>query len=183
MTAELDRCHALEMLGYTARQAQFLVRVALHGGYFLRRQYVAFTGTRHGQATVRFLARCVAREHVRVLPYGRDGHVFHLSARPLYAAIGEEDNRNRRPAEWDAVLRKLMTLDFVLAHPTGTVPGDRSGEGGAASRTTDSIRRLAPPELPAEAHRWTGDDTLLCRQDAVVPAWRRCTRVDRVRGY
>ena len=26
----------------------------------------------------------------------------HLYARPLYAAIGEEDNRNRRPAEWDA---------------------------------------------------------------------------------
>jgi hypothetical protein len=80
MTADLDRCRVLEMLGYTARQAQFLVRVALHGGYFLRRQYVTFTGTRHGQATVRFLARCVAREHVRVLPYGRDGHVFHLSA-------------------------------------------------------------------------------------------------------
>jgi hypothetical protein len=94
------------------------VRVALHGGYFLRRQYVTFIGTAHGQATVRLLARCVAREHVRVLPYRRDGHVFHLSARPLYAAIGEEDNRNRRPAEWDAVIRKLMTLDFVLAHPT-----------------------------------------------------------------
>jgi hypothetical protein len=44
-------------------------------------------------------------------------HVFHLYARPLYAAIGDEDNRNRRPAEWDAVLRKLMTVDFVLAHP------------------------------------------------------------------
>jgi hypothetical protein len=118
MTADLDRCQALEMLGYTARQAQFLVRVALHGGYFLRRQYVTFTGTAHGQATVRFLARCVACEHIRVLPYGRHGHVFHLCARPLYAAIGEEDNRNRRPAEWDAVIGKLITLDYVLAHPT-----------------------------------------------------------------
>jgi hypothetical protein len=106
------------MLGYTPRQAQFLVLVALHGGYFLRRQYVTFTGTPHGQATVRFLAHAVAREHVRVLPYGRQGHVFHLYARPLYAAIGEEDNRNRRTAEWDAVIRKLMTVDFVLAHAT-----------------------------------------------------------------
>jgi hypothetical protein len=60
----------------------------------------------------------VAREHVRVLPYGRHGHVFHLCARPLYAAIGEEHNRNRRLAEWDAVTRKLMTVDFVLAKPT-----------------------------------------------------------------
>jgi hypothetical protein len=118
MTVDLDRCHALEMLGYTARQAQFLVLVARHGGYFLRRQYVTFTGTGHGLAAVRFLAQCVAREHIRVLPYGRQSHVFHLCARPLYAAIGEEDNRNRRPAEWDAVIRKLMMLDFVLAHPS-----------------------------------------------------------------
>jgi len=116
MTAHEVRCQALEMLGYTPRQAQFLVLVALHGGYFLRRQYVAFTGTPHGQAAVRFLTHAVSREHVRVLPYGRQGHVFHLYARPLYAAIGEEDNRNRRPAEWDAVVRKLMTVDFALAH-------------------------------------------------------------------
>jgi RimJ/RimL family protein N-acetyltransferase len=118
MTVDIDSRHALEMLGYTARQSRFLVHVALHGGYFLRRQYVAFSGTGHGLAAVRFLAQCVARDHVRALPYGRQGHVFHLFARPLYAAIGEEDNRNRRPAEWDAVMRKLMTLDFVLAHPT-----------------------------------------------------------------
>jgi hypothetical protein len=118
MTAHDVRCQALEMLGYTPRQAQFLVLVALHGGYFLRRQYVAFTATPHGQAAVRFLAHATAREHVRALPYGRHGHVFHLYARPLYAAIGQEDNRNRRPAEWDAVIRKLMTVDFVLANPT-----------------------------------------------------------------
>src|SRR5690349_4621481 len=117
MSVESDRCQALEMLGYTARQAQFLVLVALHGGHFLRRHYVAFPGRGHGLAAVRFLAQCVARDHVRVWPYGRHGHVFHLFARPLYAAIGEEDNRNRRSAEWDAVIRKLMTLDFVLAHP------------------------------------------------------------------
>ena len=173
MTAHDVRCQALEMLGYTPRQAQFLVLVALHGGYFLRRQYVTFTGTPHGQATVRFLAQCVAREHVRMLPYGRHGHVFHLYARPLYAAIGEEDNRNRRPAEWDAVIRKLMTVDFVLAHPTARFLATEDGEGGAAPRTTDSVRRVAPPELRAEASQWPDDDTLLRRQDAVVPGRRR----------
>jgi len=118
MSLDLVRRQALEMLGYTPRQAHFLVLVALHGGYFLRRQYVAFTGRAHGQAAVRFLSHCVAREHVTVFPYGRQGHVYHLCARPLYAALGEEDNRNRRPAEWEAILRKLMTVDFVLANPT-----------------------------------------------------------------
>jgi hypothetical protein len=117
MTPDKDQSQALEGFGYTARQAQFLALVALHGGYFLRRQYVTFTGRAHGQAAVRFLANAIGRAHIRVLPYGRQGRVFHLYARPLYAAIGEEHNRNRRAAEWEAVLRKLMTVDFVLAHP------------------------------------------------------------------
>jgi hypothetical protein len=120
MMASAERGRALQRFGYTARQAQFLALVALHGGYFLRRQYVAFTGRAHGQAAVRFIAHTTAREHVRALPYGRHGHVFHLCARPIYAAIGEEHNRNRRLAEWDAVMRKLMTLDFVLARPEAT---------------------------------------------------------------
>ena len=139
------------MLGYTPRQAQFLVLVALHGGYFLRRQYVAFTGTPHGQATVRFLAHAVRREHVRVLPYGRQGRVFHLSARPLYAAIGEEDNRNRRPAEWDAVIRKLMTLDFVLAHPTARFSATEEEKVALLRERLGSVRRVATPELRAQA--------------------------------
>jgi len=110
--------HVLEAFGYTTRQAQFLALVAVNGGYFLRRQFGAFTGRTHGLATVRFLDGAVTRGDIRSLPYGRQGRVFHLCARPLYAALGQEHNRNRREAEWDAVVRKLMTLDFVLAHPT-----------------------------------------------------------------
>jgi hypothetical protein len=117
MTPDAERVRALEGLGYTLRQAAFLVRVALHGGYFLRRHYVAFTGASHGQATVRFLAQAIARGHVRAHAHGRAGHVFHLQHRAVYEAIGEGDNRNRRPAEWEALTRKLLTLDFVLATP------------------------------------------------------------------
>lgn len=118
MSAGDQTVQALETFGYTTRQAQFLALVAVHGGYFLRRQFAAFTGRTHGLATVRFLDRAVSRGDVRSLPYGRQGCVFHLCARPLYAALGQEHNRNRRQAEWNAVVRKLMTLDFVLAHPT-----------------------------------------------------------------
>lgn len=118
MSADDQTAQALEALGYTTRQAQFLALVAVHGGYFLRRQFLAFTGRAHGLAAVRFLERAVTRGDVRFRPYGRQGRVFHLCARPLYAALGQEHNRNRREAEWDAVVRKLMTLDFVLAHPT-----------------------------------------------------------------
>ncbi len=120
MMATPERPPIFERFGYTTRQAQFLELVARHGGYFLRRQYVMFTGRAHGLATVRFLRHALAQGHVRALPYARHGHVFHLHARPLYAAIGEEHNRNRRSAEWEAVVRKLMGMDFVLAHPTAT---------------------------------------------------------------
>src|SRR4029453_1680503 len=96
----------------------FLTLVALHGGYFLRRQYVKFTSAGHGLAAVRFLNKMSAHGHVRQLPCGRHGAMFHLCARPVYAALGQEHNRNRRPAEWIAVVRKLMTLDFVLTKPT-----------------------------------------------------------------
>lgn len=119
MTTHEQRCAAIETFGYTPRQAQFLVRVALHGGYFLRRQYLMFTGTAHGLASVRFFARAIERHHVRALPIPRLGHVYHLFARPLYAAIGEEHNRNRRLVESEAVTRKLMALDFVLSTREG----------------------------------------------------------------
>jgi hypothetical protein len=113
----VETAHVLEAFGYTTRQSQFLALVAVHGGYFLRRQFVAFIGRSHGLATVRFLDRAVTRGDVHFLPYGRQGRVFHLCARPMYAALEQEHNRNRREAEWDAVVRKLMTLDFVLARP------------------------------------------------------------------
>ena len=54
MTPAVKQASLLEPFGYTTRQAQFLALVALHGGYFLRRQFVAFTGRTHGLATVRF---------------------------------------------------------------------------------------------------------------------------------
>jgi len=53
--------HVLEAFGYTTRQAQFLALVAVNGGYFLRRQFGAFTGRTHGLATVRFLDGAVTR--------------------------------------------------------------------------------------------------------------------------
>jgi hypothetical protein len=63
MMSDIERSRALAYFGYTSRQAHFLTLVALHGGYFLRRQYVQFTGCGHGLAAVRFLAK--ARAHGR----------------------------------------------------------------------------------------------------------------------
>lgn len=113
-----ERMRPLLRFGYTPRQAHFLTLVALHGGYFLRRQFVRCVGGRHGLATTRFLAKARDHGHIREQPYGRHGSVFHLSSRPVYTALGQEHNRNRRRADWFPVLRKIMTLDFMLTQPT-----------------------------------------------------------------
>ena len=39
-----DRVRALEPLGFSERQTRFLVTVALHSGFCLRRHYMAFAG-------------------------------------------------------------------------------------------------------------------------------------------
>ena len=60
MTFE-DRVRALDPLGFSSRQTRFLVTVALHGGYCLRRHYTAFAGIRYGRVVRDFLDALVTR--------------------------------------------------------------------------------------------------------------------------
>lgn len=108
---------ALTTFGFTERQAAFLVTVALHGGYCLRRQYAAFAGVGYGKNVRDFLDHLVARRVAARITYRADrGHIYHLFARPIYAALQQDDNRNRRHASPALIARKLMLLDYVLSH-------------------------------------------------------------------
>src|SRR5690606_22737937 len=49
--------------------------------------------------------------------FAHNRQVFHLRFRPLYRAIGDENSRNRREHQPQAIKARLMALDFVLAHP------------------------------------------------------------------
>src|SRR5690606_37539711 len=69
-----------------------------------------------GASSVRFIRRAVAAGHVRSTRFSNRTEVYHLFARPIYRAIGEEDNRNRRSRPVYSIKAKLMALDFVLAH-------------------------------------------------------------------
>jgi hypothetical protein len=114
-----ERVHALEPLGFSKRQTRFLVTVALHSGFCLRRHYTAFAGLKYGAGVRDFLDRLVARRLARRLDFRPDrGHVYHLHACAIYDAIGQNDNRNRRRTSAALIARKLMLLDYVLGEPT-----------------------------------------------------------------
>jgi hypothetical protein len=117
MTLE-ERVEAIAANGFTARQARFLVTVALHSGFCLRRQCEAFAGIQYGKNVRDFFDRLVSRRWASRLTLRADrGHVYHLHARSLYRAIGQEDNRNRRQASSAQIARKVMLLDYVLSRP------------------------------------------------------------------
>lgn len=118
MTFE-ERVRALEHLRLTDRQTRFLVTVALHSGYCVRRQYLEFAGVRYGKNVRDFLDGLVFRGLALRFTYRLDrGHVYHLHARSIYRALRQDDNRNRRVASPALIARKLMLLDLALAEPT-----------------------------------------------------------------
>jgi hypothetical protein len=113
-----DRAAAVAKLGFTDRQARFLVTVMLYSGVCMDRQYCAFAGIRHGQKTHNFFAELVNRRFATVYrcAHGR-ARLFHVQRRGLYEAIGERDSRFRRPTPIARSIERLMLLDAVLGSP------------------------------------------------------------------
>src|SRR5262245_8670923 len=97
-SVSISRVSSLRDYGLTQRQREFLVTVMVHSGCFLERQYCEFTGTVRGQNSREFMARLVARGFARAIEPGpvRRGRLYHVHHKPLYEAIGQADNRNRR---------------------------------------------------------------------------------------
>jgi len=116
LQTDSERIASLGCLGYTEREARFLSLAALHSGYFLRRQYREFLAQDDGGSVAQLIEKVVARKHVRVFTYHHKTQIYHLGARPFYAALGQSDNRNRRQHEPITIKGRLMALDFVLTH-------------------------------------------------------------------
>jgi hypothetical protein len=110
------RVSALGGFGFTQRQREFLVTVMVHAGCFLERQYCAFSGTVRGQNSREFIARLLARGFARAIEPGpvRRGRLYHVHHKPLYEAIGQADNRNRRVRTLGRMVERVMILDAVL---------------------------------------------------------------------
>jgi hypothetical protein len=106
----------LQQYGYTHEEAQFLSLAALHSGYFVRRQFNEFLGQQRGGNAQRFIEKLLRRRHAQCERYQTNQFVYHIRGKGIYASLGQRDNRNRREKAPFTIKRKLMCLDFVLAH-------------------------------------------------------------------
>ena len=114
--ANAERMEAIAAFGFTERQARFLLNVLLHSGVFVERQYCTFAGIVHGQKSTDFIKTLVERRFATPITTGKlhRGRMFHVHYKPLWAAIGEPDNRFRKPTAQGRMIERVMLLDAVL---------------------------------------------------------------------
>jgi hypothetical protein len=121
-----------------------------HSGVFLGRQYAAFAGITHGQKVHDFIERLLVRRFARPIELGTTGRtrIFHVHYKPLYAALGEPDNRNRRRVAIVRTIQRLMILDAVLADRSVTWLGsEHEKRRYFMKRLDDSLRDNEYPRL------------------------------------
>lgn len=100
----------------TDRQARFLVTVMLHAGVCLGRHYCTFAGIAYGRKMHDFYSGLLEAGFATVRPCRHNtAKLYHVHHKPLYAAIGEPDNRHRKPVPLPRAVERLMLLDGVLA--------------------------------------------------------------------
>ncbi len=125
---DYDPISSLEAIGYLEREASFLYLVAIHSGYFLRRQYSQFAQCDRGAIPTRFLEKASRLRHLRVIECGQGRHIYHLASKPIYEAVGRPESQNRRIKGDSYIKVRLMVLDFVLAHLSTNVLEDEAGK-------------------------------------------------------
>ena len=113
------RDRKLEPLGWTGQDAEWIALVGLHSGVFTRAQFCHYFHT-HRKRAERFvkvlLDRKAAVESEWPLVNG-GGKTCRISSNAIYRALDVENIRHRRKASKPVVMRRLLSLDFVLEHP------------------------------------------------------------------
>ncbi|MCX6544511.1 MAG: hypothetical protein NTV05_08865 [Acidobacteria bacterium] len=86
-------------LGFTERQARFLVLMLEHSGVCLPRQYRAFAGVAHGRHSLAFFAKLIAGglATTDLAAPAHAGRICHVQYKPWYRLLGEPDHRHRKP--------------------------------------------------------------------------------------
>ena len=113
------RDRKLEPLGWTGPDAEWIALVCLHSGVFTRAQFCDYFDTYRKQAH-RFVKALLDRKaavETDAIAFNGGGKTCRISSNAIYRALGVENIRHRRKASNPVVMRRLLSLDFVLEHP------------------------------------------------------------------
>ena len=113
------RDRKLGPLGWTGSDAEWIALVCLHSGVFTRAQFCHYFDTDRKRA-LRFVKALLERRaaHDGEWPILNGGaKTCRISSKAIYRALGVENIRHRRKASNPVVMRRLLSLDFVLEHP------------------------------------------------------------------
>ena len=115
-----DREKALEPFGWKGREAEWVALVCLHSGMFTRSQFCFFFDNARRKRAWRFVHTLVERglgveDERAIFPGG--AKAVRISHKGLYRTLGVENVKHRRQADNSSMLRRLLSLDYVLEHP------------------------------------------------------------------
>ena len=113
------RDRKLEPLGWTGQNAEWIALVCLHSGVFTRAQFCQYFDTDRKRA-LRLVKTLIERRQAvetDVIAFNGGGKTCRISSHAIYQALGVENIRHRRKASRPVVMRRLLSLDFVLEHP------------------------------------------------------------------
>ena len=138
------RERALEPFGWTGRQAEWIALACLHSGVFTRAQLSVYLRIDRWQA-LRFV-RAMSERRLAADETLEGRKVCRICGRGIYRALGAEDIRHRRIASDEVLLRRLLSLDYVLEH-TGLPWLPTEPEKVGAFEALGVERRILPSRL------------------------------------
>ena len=112
------RDRKLEPLGWTGQDAEWIALVCLHSGVFTRAQFCHYFST-DSKTAHRFVKSLVERRaavETDLISLNGGAKTCRISNKTIYQKLGIENIRHRRPASNMLVMRRLLSLDFVLEH-------------------------------------------------------------------
>ena len=113
------RDRKLEPLGWTGQDAEWISLVGLHSGVFTRAQFCDYfsTGRKQVERFVKSLVERRAAVENKHFTFSGGTRPCRISSNAIYRALGVENIRHRRKASKPVLMRRLLSLDFLLEHP------------------------------------------------------------------
>lgn len=108
----------LKPFGWTGREAEWIALVCRHSGLFTDSQYCTYLHARPRRA--RQFVRCLQDRH-HAVEENLDGltaaRPCRISGKAIYRALGIQNEGHRRTASTPVLMRRLLSLDYILEHP------------------------------------------------------------------